>query len=373
MHVALSLLTLFPGRSGGTETYARELARELAHGAGRDPVTLLVSGRVARALGDPSLRMHEVRSYRTGDHALTRLLAMAFAGLAPRVVARDVPAGIDVVHYPVTVPIPRVEGAASVVSLNDVQHHELPHYFSRAERRFRRAAYDRAARRADRVLTLSEHARGQIVERLGIAPGRVTAIPCAVDHDRFRPEPDEHDGDLDRPERFILYPANLWPHKNHERLLRAFRMAAVEDLHLIITGQTYGRDLPGPPDPRVRHLGHVPFAHLPALYRAATAMVFPSLFEGFGMPLVEAMACGCPVAATGEGAIAETCGDAALLFDPRDEEAIADAIRRLAADDALRARLRADGLRRAAEFRWDDVAARHLDAYRLALTARMAR
>jgi glycosyltransferase involved in cell wall biosynthesis len=373
VHVALSLLTLFPGLSGGTETYARELARELASDATREQVTLLVSDRVAAALGDPRLRMHRVRSYRTGDGTVTRLLAMGFAGIAPGVVARDVPPGIDVVHYPVTVPIPRVEGAASVVSLNDVQHHELPQFFSRAERRFRRAAYDGAARRADRVLTLSEHARTQIVERLGIAPNRVTAIPCAVDHERFRPEPDEHDGALHLPERFILYPANLWPHKNHERLVRAFRLAGVEDLHLVITGQTYGRDVPGPPDPRVHHLGHLPFAHLPALYRAATAMVFPSLFEGFGMPLVEAMASGCPVAATGEGAIAETCGDAALLFDPRDEEAIADAIRRLATDEALRDRLRAAGLRRAAQFRWDDVAARHVEVYRRALTARMAR
>src|SRR4051812_29891402 len=133
---------------------------------------------------------------------------MTLAGVAPRVFARDVPAGIDVVHYPVTIPIPRVGGAARVVSLNDVQHHELPGFFSRGERAFRRVAYDRAAQRADHVLTLSEHARRQIVGRLGIPPERVTAIPCAVDHDRFAPEGDEHDAALPAlPERFVLYPA----------------------------------------------------------------------------------------------------------------------------------------------------------------------
>jgi glycosyltransferase involved in cell wall biosynthesis len=294
--------------------------------------------------------------------------------VAPRVAARDVPPGIDVVHYPVTIPIPRVAGAARVVSLNDVQHHELPEFFSAPERRFRRFAYDRAARRADEVLTLSEHARGQIVERLGIAPDRVTAIHCAVDHERFRPEPDEHDAALpELPERFLLYPANLWPHKNHERLLRAFAAAGVEDVHLVLTGQTYGRPLPGPANPRVRHLGHLPFEQLPALYRRATALVFPSLFEGFGMPLVEAMASGCPVAASDRGAIAEVCADAALPFDPTDEESIADAIRRVVGDEELRGRLRAAGLRRAAEFRWDDVAARHVVVYRRARTARIAR
>jgi glycosyltransferase involved in cell wall biosynthesis len=373
VHVALGLLTLFPGRSGGTETYARALVREFAREGAHSPVSLLVSARVAEALGDAGLPMHRVRSYRTGDSAATRALAMGFAAVAPRVVARAVPAGIDVVHYPVTVPIPRVEGAASVVSLNDVQHHELPHFFSAFERAFRHRAYDCAARHADQVLTLSEHARGQIVERLRIPEDRVTAIPCAVDHERFRPEADEHDGRLQLPDRFLLYPANLWPHKNHGRLLRAFRAAAVPDLDLVITGQTYGRPLPGPPHPRVHHLGHVPFEHLPALYRRATALVFPSLFEGFGMPLVEAMSSGCPVAASDRGAIAETCGDAALLFDPADSGAIAEAIRQIAGDEGLRGRLRAAGLERAAQFRWDDVAARHVEVYRRALTARMPR
>jgi glycosyltransferase involved in cell wall biosynthesis len=376
VHVAVSLLTLFPGRSGGTETYARALVQELGRGAaGADNVTVLASPQVAAALEGPRPRVHVVRSYRPGDGTATRLAAMTFAGIAPWVAGRDVPAGIELVHYPVTIPIPRVAGAARVVSLNDVQHHELPEFFSPPERRFRTFAYDRAARRADHVLTLSEHARGQIVERLGIPPEGVTAIHCAVDHDRFSPQPDEHDAALsaELPERFLLYPANLWPHKNHERLLRAFAAAGVEDLHLILTGQTYGRPLPGPPNPRVRHLGHLPFAQLPALYRRATALVFPSLFEGFGMPLVEAMACGCPVAASDRGAIAEVCGDAALAFDPTSEEAIAGAIRRVVDDDALRERLRVAGLERAAQFRWDDVAARHVAVYRRVRTARIAR
>jgi glycosyltransferase involved in cell wall biosynthesis len=373
VHLGLGLLTLFPGRSGGTETYARALVREL----GRDPrgldVTVLASARVAAALSEPRPRLHVVRTYRTGDSAPTRLLAMTSALLAPQVFARDVPAGIDLVHYPVTIPIPRVPGAARVVSLNDVQHHELPAFFSRGERAFRRVAYDRAAVRADHVLTLSEHARGQIVARLGIEAERITAIPCAVDHDRFTPEADEHDAALPPlPERFVLYPANLWPHKNHARLLRAFARVS-GDVHLVLTGQTYGKGLPGPAGDRVHHLGHIDFALIPALYRRATALVFPSLFEGFGMPLVEAMASGCPVAASDRGAIAEVCGDAALAFDPTSEEAIAAAVSRIVSDEALRARLRAAGLERAARFRWDDVADRHVAVYRRVLTARMAR
>ena len=375
MHVAVSLLTLFPGRSGGTETYARALVGELGRrDADGDRVTVLASEQVARTLGDAWPPVHVVSSYRPGNRAPTRLAAMTFAGLAPRLAGRDVPPAIDVVHYPVTIPIPQVPCAARVVSLNDVQHHELPEFFSAPERAFRHFAYDRAARRADHVLTLSEHARGQIVERLGIDRDRVTAIPCAVDHERFRPQGGVRDDALPPlPERFVLYPANLWPHKNHARLLRAFARADVDDLALVLTGQTYGRPLPGPAGRDVHHLGHLPFAVLPALYRRATALVFPSLFEGFGMPLVEAMASGCPVAASDRGAIAEVCGAAALAFDPEDEEAMVDAIRRIVGDEAQRARLREAGLARAAQFRWDDVAARHVEIYRRARTARIAR
>jgi glycosyltransferase involved in cell wall biosynthesis len=365
MHVALSLLTLFPGKPGGTETIVRGLVRELARHDGPERFILLTTPRVERALAPAGLPTLRPASYRDGESAPARLTAMTAAALAPRFVATGMPADVDVVHYPVTIPIPRARGAATVVSLHDMQHHEHPEFFSAPERLFRRFAYDRAAVDAARVVTLSEHARGQIVERLGIAGDRVDVAHCGVDHERFGPQATDVDATLDLPERFLVYPANLWPHKNHERLLRAFIRADVAELHLVLTGQTYGRRL-ALPDARVRHLGHVPSDWLPALYRRATAAVFPSLFEGFGMPPVEAMACGTPVAVSDRGAMAEVCGDAALRFDPEDEEAIADAIRRIVGDESERAALRDRGLARAPRYRWDAFAARHLEAYRRA-------
>jgi glycosyltransferase involved in cell wall biosynthesis len=365
VHVALSLLTLFPGKAGGTETIVRALVRELAREGRPDRFTLLTTPRVDRALAPSGLPTRTLGRYRDGESAPARLAAIAAAGLAPGHVALGMPADVDVVHYPVTIPIPRAGGAATVVSLHDLQHHEHPEFFSAPERLFRRLAYDRAAARADRVVTLSEHARGQIVERLGISAEQVDVAHCGVDHERFRPEPAALDRELDLPERFVFYPANLWPHKNHERLLRAFVRAAVPDLHLVLTGQTYGRAL-ALPDARVRHLGHVPFEWLPSLYRRAAAAVFPSLFEGFGMPPVEAMACGTPAVVSDRGAMAEVCGDAALRFDPEDEEALAEAIVRVVGDEAVRASLRELGPARAARYRWDAFAARHLEAYRRA-------
>jgi glycosyltransferase involved in cell wall biosynthesis len=269
-------------------------------------------------------------------------------------------------HYPVTVPIPRTSLPAAVTLL-DVQHHDLPGAFSRAEGMFRRRAYDRAARDADVVLTISEFSRERIVEVLGIPPDRVVAVHLGVDHDRFSPE--GPGSDLDLPERFVFYPANLWPHKNHERLVQALALAP--GVELVLSGQDYGR-LPGLMEAaraagvaeRVRHVGHVPHGGVAALYRSATAVIFPSLYEGFGLPPLEAMAAGCPVAVARAGSLPEVVGDAGLLFDPRDAEAMAESIRALWDDDAERERLSRAGRERSLGFSWQAAAERHVAAYR---------
>jgi glycosyltransferase involved in cell wall biosynthesis len=364
VHVALSLLTLFPGRVGGSESNVRGILGEFAAGRGPEQVTVLANRHVMTpyagyARGPVTLR--HVPAYRPGDGPLTRYAAMHAGRVWPVLDGR----GFDVVHYPVTVPVPRVRDTPRVVSLLDVQHHELPAMFSALERRLRAWAYDGAARDADLVLTISEHARRGIIEHVGVAPDRVRSIPLGVDHGRFSPQgpgPPEH---LRLPERYVLYPANLWPHKNHARLLEAFAALGYPDLWLILTGQTYGREGALAGHERVRHLGHVAHDELAGLYRGAVAVVFPSLFEGFGLPPLEAMACGAPVAASDRGALGEVCGDAALPFDPEDVDAIADAIRRVTGDAALRSRLQAAGPRRAAAFTWAATARGHVEAYAL--------
>ena len=311
------------------------------------------------------VELHEVRSYRPGDGMATRALAMASAMAFPGRAARDVPSGLDVVHYPVTVPIPRTS-APTVVTLLDLQHHDLPGFFSRAEAAFRRRAYDRAAREADLVVTISEFSRGRIAATLGIDPERIEAVPLAVDHGRFTPGGEK--AELDLPSRFLFYPANLWPHKNHERLLEALALAP--GVELVLSGQDFGRGdrleekarSLGVAD-RLRHLGHVPHATMAPLLRSATGLVFPSLYEGFGLPPLEAMACGCPVAVSDRGSLPEIVGDAALRFDPDSPRSMADAMARLIDDDQLRARLRDAGLRRSAEFTWEAAARRHRAIY----------
>jgi glycosyltransferase involved in cell wall biosynthesis len=358
MHLAFSLLTLAPGAVGGSETYARGLLGAYAEGRGPERVKVLANPAAAATIqpGGP-VELHE-RSLNVGDAGAARL-----AGLVRGMAAPDSSAA-ELLHYPLTVPAPRARGA-SVVTLHDVLHREHPAMFSRAERAFRRVAYERAARNATRVVTVSEHSRRQIVELLGIAPERVVAIHSGVDHARFTPA-----GPLAAPfpGPFVLYPANLWPHKNHERLISA--LAQVGGLALVLTGapssrlaslqalaRRHGVDL--------RHLGYV--HDLPALYRAATTLVFPSLAEGWGAPVVEAMACGCPVAASDAGAVAEAAGGAALLFPSDDVVAMADAIRRVTRDEGLREQLRGQGIERAARLTWAAAAARHTEVYADAL------
>jgi glycosyltransferase involved in cell wall biosynthesis len=253
-----------------------------------------------------------------------------------------------------------VKGVPRTVSLLDIQHHELPQMFSRAERWFRGWAYDGSARSADEVITISEHARTGIVERLGIPAERVHAIHLGVDHELFKPDGPKRGG---LPERYVVYPANMWPHKNHDGLLRAWERVSDPDLHLVLSGQTYGR--PVPSAPRVHHLGHIPLEEMPGLLRGAQALVFPSLFEGFGLPLLEAMACGTPVAASNRGAIAEVAGSAAILFDPEDPDAMAAAIEAAVADDGLGAA----GIGHAASFTWSATADAHLRVYKRAEAA----
>jgi glycosyltransferase involved in cell wall biosynthesis len=381
MHVGISLLTLSPGRAAGGESIVRGLLTEFADGNGPERVTVLANREVQDSYGDLArgpVTLARVRGYRPGKRAATRALAVTTARLVPGLVARDVPRDLDVIHFPLTVPVPAAR-TATVVTIHDVLHHDLPELFPRSQQRYRRWAYDGAASRAGAVVTDSHYTRERLIERVGIVPERIEVIYPGVEHIRFHPNAADDARLLegrDLPERFVIYPANLWHHKNHDGLLEAFASVRT-DLELVLTGHAYRR-LKGVIErarglgisDRVQHLGYVPDAVVPALYRRAEAMVFPSLYEGFGLPPVEAMACGCPVAASTRGSLAEACGDAALSFDPDDVDSIAEAIANLDRDAGLRARLRVAGLRHAARFTWADAAARHLEVYARAANAR---
>jgi glycosyltransferase involved in cell wall biosynthesis len=349
MRVGISLLTFASGDLGGSETYVRQLLKTFAAEGAHDYTVFVPSQASDAAGGLPTVEVSETPAARRGA---ARIPAIALAARRSREVKTQLET-IDALHYLLTVPLPGTT-APTVVTLHDLQHRDLPDFFGPARRSFRRIAYDRAARNAHAVIVTSEFVRRRALELLELDSTRVHVIPHAIDHSRFKPATEER-------EPFLLYPARPWPHKNHPRLFEAF--AALRPgrsrLRLVLTGGGLERLQPLPEG--VEALGQVSASALASLYRRAACLVYPSLYEGFGLPLLEAMASGCPVAAADVGGIPEVCGDAAVLFDPTDPEAIAAAI--VEADDRAD-ELRAKGIEQAAKFTWSETARRHDDVYR---------
>jgi glycosyltransferase involved in cell wall biosynthesis len=352
--IGISMLTLVPGIVGGSETYARELCKALGR-VGRLEYHAFVPTIAPDAGG--GLPTSVVRQYRASRSMPGRLAAMSLAAAAPGRLRRALRTSeLAAIHFPLSVMLPPLDTPPAATTVLDVQHEVFPEFFSRAELAYRRHVYGWTVKKSRIVITISEHARLALVERLRLDPAHVRAIHLAVDHERFRP-----DG---RPrERFLLYPANAWPHKNHARLFEAFTEVRCErpDLRLVLTGAGHDRlTLPDATESR----GHVDLDELVDLYRSASALVYPSLYEGFGIPCVEAMACNCPIAASNVASLPEVCGDAAVYFDPLDAESIADGIR------TVLDRPPGGGTERASRFTWERCAREHDAVYEeLAATA----
>lgn len=338
--VGIALLTLAPGRMGGSETYARGLTAALSE-----------HGRESYLVGVPPDAVDAASS-------LPYVVAGA-AGDSPRPVAllraalaRSTFRTVGVVHYPLTIALPAPAGR-HVVTLHDVLHLDLPELVPRRTRQFRRFAYDRAARRADLVIVPSEFVRERAVRWLRLDPGRVRVVHHAVDTSVFHAR--------DRtPEPFLLYPARAWRHKNHDLLFDAFaRVRSVRpELDLVLTGGGHERFATLPDG--VRSLGNVSVAELSGLYRRASAVVFPSLYEGFGLPVLEALASGCPVVAIAGTAVEEVASAPAVTFAAPEMDAFANGIMDALAVDSAVLEAAAEA---AAGFTWQRVAASHEEIY----------
>jgi len=251
----------------------------------------------------------------------------------------------------------------NAVILHDAAALRHPEWYSASYVRWQRAVLPVLARRAVHVVTVSEFSRCELVALLGADPARTSVVPGGVD-DRFRPgvDPEPARRALALGERpYVLTVGSRIARKNLAALSVAARRLAALGVDLVAAGGGRPQLRAERPTEGVRAVGPVPDAHLPGLYAGARAFVLPSLYEGFGLPCLEAMASGVPVVAADRAALPETCGDAALLVDPGDPEAIAAALERAVADEPTRRRLVAAGRARAALRTWD-AAARAVDA-----------
>ncbi|MFN8516395.1 MAG: glycosyltransferase family 1 protein [Chloroflexia bacterium] len=294
----------------------------------------------------------------------------------PRAARQD---RLDLLHATYTLP-PWLYCPA-VVTVHDISYRTHPETFSARDRLLLSLAVPISMRRAARVITVSEAARRDIIRHYRVPAAKVVAIHNGVEPG-FRPVVDPAALAAVRaryglPERYILAVGNLQPRKNVRRLIEAFaalRAARGDDCRLVLVGQPFWRHEELGRVIAARGLGevvvatgYVPAGDLPAIYSAATVFAYPSLYEGFGLPPLEAMACGTPVVAGNTSALPEVVGEAGLLVDPLDAGAIAAALGRLWDDAALRERLRRAGFARAAGFTWREAARRTLGVYEAAM------
>lgn len=257
----------------------------------------------------------------------------------------------------------------AVLTIHDLIFRHLPDHHKRLNRWYLNLSLPLYCRRAEHIITISECTRRDLEQAYSVPRDKITVIPEAADP-QFRPQPAARVEAVRRtyglPQRYLLFVGTIEPRKNLTRLLRAF-----EELHaggmtdgLVVVGRRgwlYGDFFAELERSPVRHAvvlpGFVPDDHLPAVYAGAQALVFPSLYEGFGLPLLEAMACGVPVTCSETSSLPEVGGDAALYFDPQQVPSIVETVRELLSDGALQVELARRGRQRAAQFSWDRVAA----------------
>lgn len=284
---------------------------------------------------------------------------------------------VDVLHVQFTAP--PFCPCPVVVSIHDLSFEHLPHTFHRRSRMQLRLTVRNSAKRAARILTLSEHTRSDIIDTYGIEPSRITAIPLAAPR-HFNPVEDNrelqrvrHNYGIDG--KYILSVGSIQPRKNLARLVNAYaslrgKYAENELPKLVLVGKRawlYGETLRALEQTGLARsvilTGYVPESDLPALYSGALCFVYPSYFEGFGLPPLEAMKCGAPVIVGNQTSLPEVVGNAALKVDPFDVTAIAGAIENLINDSDLRRELSVKGRSRAEEFDWQETARRTLQIY----------
>jgi glycosyltransferase involved in cell wall biosynthesis len=366
MRIGVNLLPLKPAQIGGLEACTKRLLEHLMQVDRRNEYVLFVGEWNAGSM-----------TFRNGRY---RMRLVGAAGREQDLYVQIKSGDIDLWFCPLIYLEPRHLPIPSVVLVPDIQHEYHPQFFTRAELKARALIYRPSCEDATEVLTISNFSRASIVERYGVAADKVHCVYLAPIW-RFSPPGDgpgldDVKGKYGLDEDYAVYPANMWPHKNHEMLLLGlYRLARRHGLRpaVALLGQDMGRG--ARIKELIEHLGlagqiyllsYVDDSDVPSLIQGARCLVFPSLYEGFGLPLIEAMAAGCPVACADAASIPEVVGDAGLLFDPRSPDAIAEAIRRVWTDDALRSDLAERGRTRVRGFSWTRAARETLHIFDVA-------
>jgi glycosyltransferase involved in cell wall biosynthesis len=363
--VAIHVDQLFFRIPGGIGTYVRELVPALRRA---DPDLDLIAFH-ARFDGSEPPELAGVHTVEL-PHSIRRLYP-SWNGLGRPAVPDELDAA-DVMHATSPAAIPP-GGRRLVVTVHDVAFRLYPGMYPPAWRTLFRLGL-RRARRADAVIAVSRSTARDVALHGGIDPSRIHVVPLAPSLPQTTTDP----GDvLERrriPRPYLLFVGTLEPRKNLIRLIRAYRRSTARQEHALVIAGPLGwrsgrlhRELASPGPGRVVVTGRVPEADLDALYRGAAAFVYPSIYEGFGLPVLDALARGVPTIVARSSSLPEIVEDAALQVDPRSVRGLAEAIDHVVGDDDERGRLAARGPARAATFSWERTALGTLDVYRSVL------
>ena len=343
LRIAVNLRQFYKGKIGGMENYVRNVLAGLDHHA----LTIWV-------------HEDEVENVRAFAPRAT------IVGITHQQGASAIEKGLRAAKYdlffcPLLVLEPLVVDIPSAVMMPDVQHEFFPEFFEPPVLQWRRQTYGPSALNTDVLFTLSEHAKSTIVAKFRIDPSKISVIHLDADAHFHSPQPSPAFAALNLPAKYLYFPANFWPHKNHANVLAALQLAAAQgesDLHLVLSGSPAGSEplqaeaarlgLNG----RVHFKGYLDKTVIPDVYRHSLALLFATKFEGFGIPILEAFYTGAPVITANSGSCVEVAGDAAVLVDPLSPESIAQGLLKVARDPDLRDTLTAKGRERVKDFSW---------------------
>ena len=391
LSIGISLLLLpRPGIVGGVETYVRNLLDALNRYDQTNHYYLFCLSTTAFLFRYSNPNIHVITiSERNPVDRFRRYMQYHFEMDLGQTLFDRCASGIplDIMLYPSTIIFPMPKNNVPIVlTVADIQHEYFPEFFSRHELKNRKKHTSSSLAKADRIIAVSAYTKQTLMEKFDLSEEQVDVVHETF-NDKFLGEVSA--ADLARmqkqyklPAKFLLYPSATWPHKNHRRLLEA--MIWMQRNYgfsppLVLTGMAASdhtkvmsavRELQL--ENSVRWLGYVPYEELPGLFKLATVLVFPSLFEGFGIPLVEAMAAGLPVACSRSASLPEVAGDAACYFDPLNTEDIGRTIYSLWNDIRMQDVLRRKGHERIQMFRQERLVDRNIEVFKKTVGGRIA-